>query len=130
MAHLRRSRIFILVSFFAVGLTVESCKQRKSGAGSLQSDNDPNSDAALEPYRVIDCTVELCGANNESLLALAQNPSDQSIAMDMKDTDTTEQYALDDTKPSGQGTKSNTLGALALEKATSLVSMANEAARK
>lgn len=127
MAHLRRSKIFILVSFFVVGLTVESCKQRKSGTGSLQSDNDPNSDAALEPYRVIDCTVELCGANNESLLALAQNPSDQSIAKDMKDTDTTEQYALDDTKPSGQGTKSNTLGALALEKATSLVSMANEA---
>ena len=108
-----------------VAIMVPSCKHT-SASGTLASVSDPNSDAELEPYKVIDCTPELC-SGNRVLLPFAQDPADQTIAMELNQTaDPNVSYALDGTPATTPSKKENSAGAKKLDDAAALANLARD----
>lgn len=127
----RLPRFLLLTAVTTIAL--HGCKARSNSNSLKAAANDPNSDAALEPYKVVDCTPEICDGKDTVLLSVAQDEGDQTIAMEVKDvSDQTVQYALDGSpaksedgnKGSGDGSKGNSPGARKLDQATTLANLA------
>ena len=91
MFEFYRSRILLFTVASSNAVLVVGCKQRTevSSVRSLGAEDNL--------VEVIDCTPAICG-NPQSMVAVGQDPGDQTIAMDMKrGTPSSEIYALSDT---------------------------------